>query len=55
MKTTKNIPFNKTPVLVEKETFDSMNNVIKETKKVIEFQPKLDQLFNEVDTYTKSH
>ena len=55
MKTTKNIPFNKTHVLVEKETFDSMNNVIKETKKAIEFQPKLEQLFNEVDNYTKSH
>ena len=55
MKTTKNIPFNKTHVLVEKETFDSMNNVIKETKKAIEFQPKLEQLFSEVDTYTKSH
>ncbi len=55
MKTTKNIPFNKTHVLVEKETFDSMSNVIDETKKAIEFQPKLEQLFNEVDTYTKSH
>ena len=55
MKITKNIPFNKTHVLVEKETFDSMNQVIKETKKAIEFQPKLEQLFNEVDTYTKSH
>ena len=55
MKTAKNIPFNKTYVLVEKETFDSMNNVIKETKEAIEFQPKLEQLFNEVDNYTKSH
>lgn len=55
MKTTKSIPFNKTHVLVEKETFDSMNTVIKETKKAIEFQPKLEQLFNEVDNYTKSH
>lgn len=55
MKTTKNIPFNKTHVLVEKDTFDSMQNVIKETKKAIEFQPKMEQLFNEVDTYTKSH
>ena len=55
MKTTKNIPFDKKHVLVEKETFDSMNNVIKETKKVAEFQPKLESLFNEVDTYTKSH
>jgi len=55
MKTTKNIPFNKTHVLVEKETFESMNKVIKESKKVMEFQPKLQQLFNEVDNYTKSH
>ena len=55
MKTTKNIPFNKTHVLVEKDTFESMNKVIKESKRAIEFQPKLQQLFEEVDTYTKSH
>lgn len=55
IKTTKNIPFSKTHVLVEKDTFKSMNKVIKESKKAIEFQPKLQQLFNEVDNYTKSH
>ena len=55
MKTTKNIPFNKTHVLVEKDTFESMNKVIKESKRAIEFQPKLQQLFEEVDTYTRSH
>ncbi len=55
MKTTKNIPFNKTHVLVEKDTFESMNKVIKESKRAIEFQPKLQQLFNEVDIYTRSH
>ena len=55
MKTTKNIPFSKTHVLVEKDTFESMNKVIKESKKAIEFQPKLQQLFNEVDNHTKSH
>ena len=55
MKTIKNIPFNKTHVLVEKDTFESMNKVIKESKKAIEFQPKLQQLFEEVDTYTRSH
>ncbi len=55
MKTTKNIPFNKTHVLVEKDTFESMNKVIKESKRAIDFQPKLQQLFNEVDTYTRSH
>ena len=55
MKTTKNIPFDKKHVLIEKETFDSINNVIKETKKVAEFQLKMEQLFNEVDNFTKSH
>ena len=54
-KTIKNIPFNKTHVLVEKETFDSMNKVIKETKKAIEIEPKIKNLFNEVDSFTKSH
>lgn len=55
MKTTKNIPFDKKHVLIEKEAFDSINNVIKETKKVAEFQLKMEQLFNEVDNFTKSH
>ena len=54
-KTTKNIPFNKTHVLVEKETFDSMNKIIKETKKAVELEPKIINLFNEVDSFTKSH
>ncbi len=55
MKTTKNILFDKKLVLVEKETFDSVNKVIRETKQAIEFQPKIQELFNEVDTFTKSH
>lgn len=55
MKTTKNTIIDKEYVKVRKDTFDSMQNVIKETKKAIEFQPKLETLFNEVDTYTKSH
>lgn len=55
MKTTKNIPFDKKHVLIEKETFDSINNVIKETKKVAEFQLKMEQIFNKVDNFTKSH
>jgi len=46
MKTTKNIPFNNKHILVEKETFDSMNKVIEETKKAIEFQLKVESLFN---------
>lgn len=55
MKTTKNTLIDKDYVKVKKDTFDSMNNVIKETKKVMEFKPKIEQLFNEVDTFSKSH
>lgn len=55
MKTSKNTIIDKEYVKVRKDTFDSLNNVIKETKKAVEFQPKINQLFNEIDTYTKSH
>ena len=55
IKTNKRIPFDKKHFIVEKDTFESMNNVIKETKKAIEFQPKVDNLFNEVQSFTKSH
>ena len=53
--TTKNTIIDKEYVKVKKDTFDSMNNVIKETKKVIEFQPKIEQLFNEANEFSKSH
>lgn len=55
MKSTKNPIFDKEYVKVKIETFESMNNVIKETKKALDFQPKIEQLFNEVDNFTKSH
>lgn len=55
MKTTKNTLIDKDYVKVRKDTFDSMNNVIKETKKVMEFQPKMKRLFNEMNTFSKSH
>ena len=42
-------------VKVKKDTFDSMNNVINESKKVMELQPKLKTIFNEVDSYTNSY
>ena len=32
-----------------------MNKVIKETKKAVELEPKIRNLFNEVDNFTKSH
>ena len=55
MKTTKNTLIDKEYVKVRRDTFDSMQNVIKETKKVMDFQPKMEQLFNEVNTFSKSH
>ena len=55
MKTTKNTLIDKDYVKVRKDTFESMQYVIKETKKVMEFQPKIEQLFSEVNTFSKSH
>lgn len=55
MKTNKKIPFDNKHVILEKETFDSMNNVINESKKVMELQPKLQLIFNEVDGYANSY
>ena len=50
MKTTKeSFLVGKDYVKVKKDTFDSMNNVIKESKKVMEMQAKLQTIFNEVD------
>ena len=55
MKTNKKIPFDNKHVILEKETFDSMNNVISESKNVMELQPKLQTIFNEVDSYANSY
>ena len=54
MKTTKNIPFNKNQVIVNKDTFDTMEKIVKESKKVMELQPKINQVFKEVDSYANS-
>ncbi len=56
MKTTKQtLIIDKDFVKVKKDTFDSMNNVISESKKVMELQPKLQTIFNEVDSYANSY
>ncbi len=55
MKTTKNIPFNKNQVIVNKDSFDTMNKVINESKKIRELQPKIEQVFNEVNNYANSY
>lgn len=46
MKSNKNTIFDKEYVKVKRETFDSMNKVIDESKKVREIQPKLQTIFN---------
>ena len=55
MKTTKNIPFNKNQVIVNKDTFDTINKVINESKKIRELQLKIEQVFNEVNNYANSY
>lgn len=55
MKTTKNIPFNKNQVIVNKDTFDTMNKIVKESKKVIELQPKITEVFNEINGYASGY
>ena len=55
MKTNKKIPFDNKHVILEKETFDSMNRVIDESKKVREIQPKLQTIFDEVENYANSY
>ena len=56
MKTTKQtLIIDKDFVKVKKDTFDSMNNVTSESKKVMELQPKLQTIFNEVDSYANSY
>ena len=55
MKSNKNTIFDKEYVKVKKETFDSMNKVIDESKKIREIQPKLQNIFNEVDRYASSY
>ena len=55
MKTTKTIPFDKKHIVVEKDTFDTMNKVIKESKKVMELQPKINEVFYEINNYANSY
>lgn len=51
----KALPFNKNQVIVNKDMFESMNKVVKESKKVIELQPKIDKVFNDINEYTNSY
>ena len=55
MKTIKNIPFNKNQVIVNKDTFDTMEKIVKKSKKVIELQPKINEVFNEINSYASGY
>lgn len=54
-KTTKTIPFNKNQVIVNKDTFDTMERIVKESKKVIELQPKINEVFQEINSYATGY
>ena len=55
VQTNKETLFDKEYVKIKKDTFDSMNKVIKETKKVMEVQPKLQLAYEEIDNYVQSY
>lgn len=55
METTKTIPFDKKHIIIEKDTFDTMHKAINESKKVMELQPKINEVFNEINNYTDSY
>ena len=55
MESNKETIFDKEYVKVKKDTFDTMNKVIEQTKKVMEIQPKIQMVYKEVDEYAKSY
>ena len=55
MKTTKNIPFNKNQVIINVDTFDTIQKIIKESKKTIELQPKVNEVFNQINSYASGY
>ena len=55
MSSNKDLMFDKEYVKVKKDTFDSMNKVIKETKKVMELKPKIQKVYDDVNTYANSY
>lgn len=55
MESNKETIFDKEYIKIKKDTFNSMNKVIEQTKKVMEIQPKIQKVYNEVDEYAKSY
>jgi len=55
MKSNKNVLFDKEYAKIKKDTFDTMNKVIDDATNVMNLQPKLENVYKEVDSYTKSY
>ncbi|MBQ8192815.1 MAG: plasmid recombination protein [Bacilli bacterium] len=55
MKSNKNVLFDKEYVKIKKDTFDTMNKVIDDATNVMNLQPKLEKVYKEVYSYTKSY
>ena len=55
MKTSKSLPFDKKHIIVDKETFESMNKVIDESKKIKEIEPKIKTIFEEINSFSTNY
>ena len=55
MKSNKNVLFDKEYVKIKKDTFDTMNKIIDDATNVMNLQPKLEKVYKEVGSYTKSY
>ncbi len=55
IKSNKNVLFDKEYVKIKKDTFESINKVIDNATNVMNLQPKLEKVYKEVDSYTRSY
>lgn len=55
MESNKSILFDKDHIRVSKETFESMNNVVKISKKLNELQPKLETTIKKAEVYVNNY
>lgn len=55
MKSNKSVMFDKDSVKIKKETFESMNKVINESKKLNELKPKMKKVIDNMEYYTSNY
>ena len=55
LKTIKNVPFDKKHIIIDKDILDVMNNLVSESTKAKEIQPKLEAVLDEINDYSKSY